>query len=46
MRDRLACVPVPGIDSVAMIIPRRQSDSFVEFTVHIPRVAAHGAHID
>ena len=50
MRDRLTYVPVPGFGSVAImfpsVIPRVPSDPLVEFTLHIPASAAHGARID
>ena len=50
MRERLAYVPVPGLGSVAMlvpsVIPRTPGDPLVEFTVRIPQVAAQGASID
>ena len=50
MRSRLGYVPVPGLGSVAMlvpsVIPRKPSDPLVEFTIRIPSVAAKGASID
>ena len=50
MWERLARVPVPGVGSVAIllpsVIPRAPSDPLVEFTVRIPQVAAQGASID
>ena len=50
MRDRLAYVPVPGLGSVAMllpsVIPLHRDDPLVEFTVRIPRAAARGARVE
>ena len=50
MRARLGYVPVPGLGSVAMlvpsVIPRRLGDPLVEFTIRIPSEAAKGASID
>ena len=50
MRERLSYVPVPGLGSVAMlvpsIIPRSPNNPLVEFTIRIPTIAAQGASID
>lgn len=50
MAKRLSYVPVPGVGSVAMlfpsVIPERPTDPLVEFTIRVPRNAAHGARID
>lgn len=46
----LSYVPVPGIGSVAMllpsVIPERPSDPLVEFTIRVPPVAAHGDRLN
>ena len=50
MRERLSYVPVMGIGSVAMVypsvIPRTPDHPFVEFTIRVPRSAAHGARLN
>ena len=50
IRERLSYVPVPGIGSVAMVIPsvipRSPTDPLCEFTIRIPKAAAHGARLD
>ena len=50
MRANMGYVPVPGLGSVAMllptIIPRAMSDPIVEFIVRVPKSAAAGARID
>ena len=50
IRRRLSYVPVPGIGSVAIVIPsvipRSPTDPLVEFTIRIPSSAAHGARLD
>lgn len=50
MRERLSYVPVPGLGSVAMlvpsVIPRSPNNPLVEFTIRIPAIAAQGAAID
>ena len=47
---RLAYVPVPGIGRVAVlfpsVIPSAPSDSLIEWTIRIPRVAAHGDRLN
>ena len=47
---RLAYVPVPGIGRVAMlfpsVIPSAPTDPLVEFTVRVPRSAAHGDRLN
>ena len=50
MRRELSYVPVPGIGSVAMllpsVIPERRGDPLIEFTVRVPPVAAHGDRLN
>ena len=47
---RLAYVPVPGIGRVAVlfpsVIPSAPSDPLIEWTIRIPRVAAHGDRLN
>ena len=50
IHQALSYVPVPGYGSVMMlvpsVIPESPDDPMVEFTIRIPRSAAHGARID
>ena len=50
MHERLSHVPVPGLGSVAMIIPsvipEKPDDPLVEFTLRCPSKAARGDRID
>lgn len=50
LRERLSYVPVPGIGYVATlipsVIPSTPTDPFIEFTIRVPRIAAHGDRID
>ena len=49
MRERLSWVPVRGVGLVAMavptVIPEQRDDPLIEFSVRVPRSAAHGARI-
>ncbi len=50
IRRELSYVPVPGIGSVAVLlpsaIPKSPDDPLVEFTIRIPKAAASGARIE
>ena len=50
MKERLSYVRVEGVGLVAMaipsVIPVKRGEPLVEFTVRVPRSAAHGARID
>lgn len=50
LRERLSYVPVPGIGYVATlipsVIPSAPTDPFIEFTIRVPSIAAHGDRID
>jgi hypothetical protein len=50
IRERLSYVPVPGLGSVALlmpsVIPRTPADPIVEFSIRIPAVAAKGARVE